>query len=518
MTKKDESKIWRIKTYKVKVKVLDISTGKNRIVLNKREAQSHGIHAGYRAVVKQGKEEIVAVVEVAGDDVIPRGYVGVYKDFATRTGIGEGNVVEILNMPRPDSLTYIRKKMDNKVHEPHEIDAIITDMMENKLNESELGAWVSAVYINGLNENETVALTEAIAHSGEMLDLGKPIVADKHCIGGVPGNRTTMILVPIVAANNIYIPKTSSRAITSPAGTADTMEVLANVNLNIDELREVVMKSHGAMVWGGNLNLAPADDRLIEIRNPLHLDPKGMLLASIMAKKRCVHANHVLIDIPMGPSAKIEKYKDAEELAQDFINIGRGLGMHVEVIITDGSQPIGHGAGPILEARDVLSVLEGNGPRDLMEKGTMMAGKILEMCGKAKPGEGQALAKKTLESGKALAKMREIIGLQGGNENVKIDDLVPGQYTYDVEATKEGRILYIDNKAISQLARIAGSPLDKGAGIYLWKSKGDMVRKGDKLFTIYAESEAKLEFAIKALEHLDAIKLEKMLLGVVKPE
>ncbi len=507
--------VWRIKRYRPKVKKIDIYTGKNVVVLNEREAQGHDIYAGYRAIIRYKGKELVAVVDVAGDDVIARHEIGVFRDVAEALGVSEGDEVEVVHMNRPASLTYIRKKLDNIPLTREEIFTIIEDIMANRLNEGELGAWVAATYTNGLNDDEVVALTDAIVASGEVLELNKPIVADKHCIGGVAGNRTTMLVVPIVAACGVYIPKTSSRAITSPAGTADTMEVLAQVDFNIHELKEIVLKAHGAMVWGGGLNLASADDVLIKIRNPLRLDPPGMLLASIMAKKKAVGSNRVIIDIPIGRGAKIEDLEKAKGLARSFLSIGEKLGMRVETLITDGSEPIGNGIGPVLEARDVLLALEGKGPSDLIHKSLLLAGKLLELADRARKGEGYVMAEEVLKSGKALKKMRQIIELQGGNPNIKPDDLQPGPYTHDVIAERAGRISHIDNKKISQIARIAGCPLDKGAGIYLWKKKGDKVKKGDKLFTVYAESETKLEYAIQALEHVNPVEMERILIAIV---
>jgi len=507
--------VWKFKRFTPTVRLMNIYANNFIVLLNEREAQTYDIYAGSRVLVRYKGKEIVAVVDVGGDNIIKKGEIGVFRSVAEALELEDNVKVQVIHMPWPKSLNYIRKKMDNQNLNKKEIKEIINDVMSNKLSEAELGAWVSATYINGLSEEEVVGLTEAIVESGEQLHIGKPIIADKHCIGGVANNRTTMIIVPILAALNVYIPKTSSRAITSAAGTADTMEVLADVDFSINELKEIVLKTHGAIVWGGGLNLASADDKLIKVRRPLHLDPAGMLLASILAKKKAVEANRVLIDIPVGLGAKITDLEKAKMLAEQFIRIGRRLKMKIEAIITDGSEPIGRGVGPILEARDVLEVLNNRGPVDLKNKGLMMAGKLLEMVGKAKKGEGFALAKRTLESGKALAKMREIIEMQGGDPTVRVEDLLPGEYRYDVEAQKDGRISHIDNRKLSQIARIAGSPMDKGAGVYLWKKKGDRVKKGDKLFTIYAESATKLNYAVKALQYSFPIEMKNVLLMVV---
>ncbi|VVB98107.1 AMP phosphorylase [uncultured archaeon] len=507
--------VWRVKPYIAQTKKINIYTGKKIVVLNKREAQQNDIYAGYRELLRFKGKETAVVVDVAGDEVVKPGEIGMFRDVSDELEVGNMDIVEIVHLNRPASLEYVKKKLDHKELEPNEVDTIIKDLMANRLSEAELGAWVSGMYINGLSDNEVVALTNSIVNSGDKLVLGKDPIADKHCIGGVAGNRTTMIAVPIVAAAGIYIPKTSSRAITSPAGTADTMEVLGKVDFQIEELKEMVLKNYGAIVWGGGLNLASADDKLIKIRNPLSLDPRGVLLSSILAKKKSVGAQHVVIDIPIGRGTKIGSMQEAQELAQDFLKIGRMLGMNVEALITDGSEPVGNGIGPALEARDVLQVLEGNGPEDLRHKGLIIAGKTLELSGKVEKGKGYEVAEHFIDNGKALEKMRQIIEAQGGNPKVKSDDMPIGQYKYEVKSDRSGKISHIDNKTISKIARIAGAPGDKGAGIYLYRLKGDKVEPGDILFTIHAESEAKLDFAIKALENLEPMEMQKMLLDTV---
>ena len=507
--------VWRLKPYIVQARKINIYTGKRIVVLNKREAQQNDIYAGYREIIQFKGKEMAVVVDVSGDEVVKPGEVGIFRDVSDALEIGDEDIVEIIHLNRPASLEYIKKKLDKKELSAAEIETIIRELMDNKLSEADLAAWVSGMYVNGLSDSEIVALTMNIVASGEKLELGKDLVADKHCIGGVAGNRTTMIVVPIIAAAGIYIPKTSSRAITSPAGTADTMEVLAKVDFKIDELRDIVLKAHGAIVWGGGLNLASADDKLIKIRNPLSLDPRGVLLSSILAKKKSVGARNVVIDIPIGRGTKVGSMNEAQELAQDFLKIGRMLDMNVEALITDGSEPIGNGIGPGLECCDVLQVLEGTGPEDLRHKSLIIAGKLIELSGKVEKGKGYEVAEHFVDSGKALAKMKEIIELQGGDPKVKSSDMPVGQYVYGVKAERGGKISHIDNKSISKIARIAGAPGDKGAGIRLHHLKGDRVEPGNPLFTIYAESEAKLDYAVKALETLEPVELQRMLLDTV---
>ncbi len=507
--------VWKLKEYVCRVKPIDIYTGKNIILLNEDEAKEHDMYSGYRTEVVFGDKSLIAIVDVS-NEMVTEGEIGVYSDVMKRYHMRKGQQVKIVHMDRPESIAYIKKKLDKNALTGKEVRVIVDEIMDDKLSEIETSAWITAAYINGFSDEEIIALANATYETGDRLDIGKRPVLDKHCIGGVSGNRTTMLLVPIIAAAGAYIPKTSSRSITSPSGTADTMEVLCNVTFNIDEMKDIVLKAKGAIVWGGGMDLAPVDDKLIRIRHPLSLDPEGMLLASILGKKKSVGAQYVIIDIPVGRGVKIPYVERGHDLARHFIKIGRNLGMDIEALITDGAEPVGNGIGPALECIDVLEVLEGRGPDDLTHKSILMSGKLLELCGKAEKGAGYAAAKNLLESGKALRKFMEIIELQGGDPKIKTGDIAIGEHRETVRAHVSGSIFHIDNKTISKIARIAGAPRDKGAGILLHKIRGDRVIEGDKLFTVYAESSAKLDFALKALEKLEPIEMRKMLLGSMR--
>ncbi|MFN7991378.1 MAG: AMP phosphorylase [Candidatus Micrarchaeia archaeon] len=507
--------VWKVKKYECKVKVIDIFTGRNIIVLNKTEAQEHDIYSGYRTEVRHhGMGPHTVIVDVS-DELVKAGEVGVFRDLAQIHKLKRGDSMEIVHMDRPESIGFIKKKLDKGALNDSEIKTIVREIMDDKLSEIETSAWITAAYINGFSDDEVISLAQATVESGDQLNLGKRPILDKHCIGGVAGNRTTMILVPIIAAAGLYIPKTSSRSITSAAGTADTMEVLSNVIFNMDEMRSIVLKAKGAIVWGGGMKLAPVDDKLIRIRHPLSLDPEGMLLASILGKKKSVGAEYVLIDIPVGRGVKVPYVERGNELAKHFLRVGERLDMKIEAIITDGAEPVGNGVGPGLECLDVLEVLSGNGPDDLRHKSLIMAGKLLELSGKVDKGKGYSVAETLINNGKAMAKFREIIELQGGDAKVRNSDIPIGQYTHTVTSDVTGSIFHIDNKMISKIARIAGAPRDKGAGVLLHRLRGDRVEKGDKMFTIHAHSEANLDFALNALKDLEPIEMRKMLLGQV---
>jgi AMP phosphorylase len=396
--------------------------------------------------------------------------------------------------------------MDGKKLTKKEVKQIVWDVVHNKLSDIELTYFVAAGYFNQLDLEETVWLTKAMAEAGDVLKINRYPIMDKHCVGGVAGNRTTMIVVPILAAAGLTIPKTSSRSITSPAGTADTVEVLTNVSSNIEDMKKIVQDTNGCLIWGGSLNLAPADDKIIRVERPLSIDAKSQLLASVMSKKASVSATHLLIDIPSGKGSKITTSEKADRLKRDFLAISQKLGIKCKVIITDGSQPIGNGIGPALEARDVLYVLrrDSRRPKDLEKKSIKLAGIMLEMGGKSKKGEGVKDATKILESGDAYRKFIDIIIAQGGKK-VHPDKLKLGKFKFHVRAKKNGKIKHISNRSISKIARLAGAPDDKGAGIYLYKHVGDKVEKGEKIFTIYAHNELELKFAKDALEKLDGV-------------
>jgi len=484
---------------------MDIATGSTLVViLNRKDAKKYDLHSLDRVKIKKGRKIETAVLNIAeSEKAVPVGRIGVYEEVLKSLKLKKNDPVEITPARKPLSISSIRKKLDGKPLSRKEIHQIVWDIVHNKLSAIELTYFVAAGYMRKLSLDETIWLTKEISAHGSILRLKRYPIIDKHSIGGVPGNRTTMILVPIIAAAGLTIPKTSSRSITSPAGTADTMEVLAKVVFSIKEMKKIVEKTNGCIVWGGSLNLAPADDKIIRVEKPMGIDAESQLLASIMAKKQSVSSTHILIDIPVGEDSKVKNGHAARNLKKDFEIIGKRLRKTIKVCITDGSQPIGNGIGPALEAIDVLHVLRNDkeAPSDLKKKSIKMAGLILEMAKKARKGEGQKLALKILDSGKAYEKMKEIIKAQKGNV-FDPGKIRLGKFTYDFKSKKAGKVKDVDNNVISKIARIAGAPENKGAGLYLYKHIGDRVKKNETLFKIYAGSQNKLEYAIDTAKTL----------------
>ncbi|MBI2134427.1 AMP phosphorylase [Candidatus Woesearchaeota archaeon] len=485
---------------KLKIKDMDIATGGPLVaVLNIKDAIKFDIHHLDRIKINKGKRVETVVANIAeSSKVVPEGRIGVYEEVIDSLNLKKNDKVSIALARKPLSIDFIRKKLDGKTLNRKEIDQIVWDIVHNKLSDSELTFFVAACYTNLMSINETIMLTKAMVNHGDKLKLDKYPVIDKHSIGGIPGNRTTMVLVPIIAAAGLTMPKTSSRSITSPAGTADAMEVLAKVSFPISRMKEIIAKTNACIVWGGSLNLAPADDKIIGVEKTLGIDAESQLLASIMAKKYSVSSTHILIDIPIGNGSKVKNRQEALKLKKLFDEVGKRLRKHVSVIITDGKQPIGNGIGPALEARDVLWILrrDKRRPPDLEKKCIAMAGELFKMAG-IKDSKGKA--EEILDSGKAYKKMKEIIKAQDGKifdpEDIKI-----GRFKFDVKSAKKGIVKKIDNKIIARLARVAGAPADNGAGIYLHKHINDKTTKGEKIFTIYSENKLKLKFAREELE------------------
>ena len=354
--------------------------------------------------------------------------------------------------------------------------------------------------------DEISGLTKAMITSGKQLDWNKEIVVDKHCIGGLPGNRTTPIVVAIAAAYGLTMPKTSSRAITSPAGTADTMEVLTNVTLSGEEIKRVVEQEGGCLVWGGTAQLSPADDILIKVEKALDIDSEGQLIASVLSKKAAAGSTHVVIDIPVGETAKVRSEDAAQKLKEHMEAVGDAVGLKIKVVITDGSQPVGRGIGPNLEAVDVLSVLQNkeDAPQDLKERAILLAGHLLELSEKVKPEKGLEIAKELLESGKAYQKFEAICTAQG-----RFSKTYVAPYQFEMHAPKRGTVKKINNRKIAKLAKLSGAPQSKSAGISMNVRLGDELEKGELVYILHAETNGELNYALEYYEnHDDIIEIE----------
>jgi thymidine phosphorylase len=500
--------------FKIKKLNIGITTGGYNVMLNHEDANILGLKIGDRVKLsfkdkkstKSTKKELICDLGIISlkfknkNIKLKTGEIGVYSDVFEKLILVEGGNITLTPAPKPISLEFVRKKFNGeiKLKESH-FREIINDIIVNKYTQIETTFFVLACAAHKLDDKEVIGLTNAMVDGGKHLvfKTKSGVIVDKHCIGGIPGNRTSMVVIPILAAAGLTIPKTSSRSITSPAGTADTMEVLSNVNLSLSQMHKIVSEVGGCIVWGGSLDLSPADDAIIHVEHPLEIDCEGQMIASIMSKKKSAGSSHVLLDIPMGETAKVKTKEEAVRLKKRFVKIGKAIGVEVKVIITDGSEPIGSGIGPYLEAMDVLKVLknEEGQPYRLRNKSLMMSGHLLEMGGVAEKGKGLEYANEILESGLAMRKFDEIIDAQGRKKIFG-----PANHKVKVLASKSGTIKKINNKGISAIAFILGCPNDKLSGLMLYKKCGDKIKNGDILVELYSNSKLKLAYAKAHIE------------------
>ena len=416
-----------------------------------------------RVAITAAARTIIATLMTSDDPMlIGPAELGLAEPAFRRLGGEEGDSVTLLPIAPPDSLDAVRRKIAGSTLPAADIEAIVHDISTYRYADIEIAAFLVGA-ASFMSTDELLALTRAMADAGTRLEWNRPLVVDKHCIGGIPGNRTSMIVVPIVAAHGLLMPKTSSRAITSPAGTADTMEVLARVDLDVDDMRRVVETCGGCLVWGGHVGLSPADDVLISVERPLGIDNRELMVASILSKKLAAGSTRLLIDIPVGPHAKVHDADEAMRLRKLFEFLGDRLGLPADVILTDGRQPIGRGIGPVLEAQDVMQVLSSDpaAPSDLREKAIRVAGHILEYDPGLRGGAGYARAVELLDTGAAMVAMQRIIDAQGPPPA----RAALGHMTAEVVAERDGTVAAIDNLRLNRLARLAGAPIAKGAGI-----------------------------------------------------
>lgn len=417
------------------------------------------------------------------------------------------------------ALNAIRKKLLGKKLSYNEIYAIMDQIAQQRLGDILTAYFAASGYSKGFSDNELYSLTKAMVETGEKLHF-TGIVADKHSIGGVPGTRTTLIVVPIIAAAGFLIPKSSSRAITTPGGTADDMEVLARIEFTKEEIYKIVRKTKGCIVWGGSFNIAPADDAIIKVEEPLLFESYDKILVSIMAKKIAFGATHVVIDLPYGETVKVHRLKDARFLEDKFVRLAKKFHVKLRVLIHKTDEPVGRGIGPVLETREAVRVLQqkNNRPLDLEVRSLNLAGTLLDMCikdsrkslktqVKKRYGNGIGWATHILHSGAAFEKLREIIKAQEGNPNLDSEKLKPGRFSLQVTAEKNCHVQNINSQNVTIIARILGAPKQKHSGIYLNKKLGEAAQKGEALYTLYSENMYNLKEAKSSLVSLPILLL-----------
>ncbi|MFA5134289.1 MAG: AMP phosphorylase [Patescibacteria group bacterium] len=496
----------------LRARKLDFASGGQPwvVVLQQEEAKTFGIVMGDLIEIRWKHNRATAVAYYTRSKV-QKGEIGFFREIWKYRSVKLNEPVSLRVLSRPHSIEAIRKKLLGGELSYDEMHSIIDDIVHHKLSKVETTYFVASSFIKPFTNEELYYMTKAMAETGEVLKLPSKIIADKHSIGGVAGNRTTMVVIPIVASYGVVIPKTSSRAITSPAGTADTMEVLAPVSIPFNKVQQIIKKIQCCLIWGGSFRLAPADDYIIRVQHSLRLEPLDKMVVSIMAKKVAMGVTHLVVDLPYGPHVKVTTKEQAIGVKKDFEYVAKRFGIKINVVLTETMEPVGRGIGPALEARDVLRVLQQKDyrPSDLQKKSVRLAGKLLELTGKAKPGQGHMLAAEALSSGKAWKKMQQIIKEQGGNPNVDSEDVTMAASRCRQHAAFSGIVVDVDDEMIDQVARILGAPHEKLAGIYINKHLGQTVRKGERLFTLYGQSDDRISLALEALKKRRIFEIER---------
>lgn len=487
------------------LKAIGINTYKEAIIYLRADCHvclSEGFEVQARVKVHLKSRSILATLNFIDNGILKPGEAGLSNYAWQLLHASEGDRVQ-LSHPEPlFSLSHVRSKIYGHTLAKEAMGQIIHDISKGHYSDIHIATFLTACAGGRLSINEIIDMTAAMKNAGESLSWQESVIVDKHSVGGLPGNRTTPIVVPIVTSFGLTMPKTSSRAITSPAGTADVMETMTSVALTLDQVRAVVEKEKGCMVWGGAISLSPVDDILIGIERALDLDSEGQLIASVLSKKLAAGSTHVFIDIPIGESAKVRTKKAANELKNMFLHVANALNLHLNVHYSDGTQPVGRGIGPSLEAHDVIAVLNNDpsAPQDLKEKAITMAGYLIECSSEVKPGAGKQIAREILTSGKAWDKFQRICEAQGGFKQ-------PGyaQYTFDIVSQEDGVVTKIDNRTLAKLAKLAGAPHDKEAGIQMHAHLGTSVEQGMPLFTVCANTPGELNYATNALANMPEI-------------
>jgi thymidine phosphorylase len=498
--------------HRLRLRRLGIDTYHEAVIYMREDChicRSEGFEALSRILIKHNSRSIIATLNVVKDGLLAPGEAALSEAAWRMLGAKEGDSIEISHPPALESLGKVRAKIYGKHLSETDYQEIISDVAAGRYSDVDLAAFITACAGHRLAQDEIVNLTRAMVKTGKRLSWsGGPPILDKHCIGGLPGNRTTLLVVPIVAAFGLTMPKTSSRAITSPAGTAETMETLAPVNLGLKEMYRVVEREGGCIVWGGAVRLSPAEDILIRIERALDIDSEGPMIASLLSKKVAAGSTHVLIDIPVGQKAKVRTFEAASSLSKLLSLVGGAVGLSVQTIISDGTQPVGRGIGPALEARDVLAVLqnEKDAPEDLRERALSLAGQMLEMSQGAAQGQGYKIAAKILTDGRAWQKFLNICEAQGG-----FHEPTRAKFTQVIDAQNSGIVTAIDNRKLARVAKLAGAPRAPGAGLELHTPLSIRIQAGQPLYTVHAETIGELDYALEYVKsNAGIITVEEM--------
>ena len=393
----------------------------------------------------------------------------------------------------------IQKKKSGETLTKEEIDFMITDYVAGKIPDYQMSAMLMAIYFNGMENEELAAFTLAMRDSGDLVDLSpiEGIKVDKHSTGGV-GDKTTLIVGPIVAACGVPVAKMSGRGLGFTGGTLDKLESISGfrIDLSAEEFFETVKKT-GISVIGQTGNLAPADKLLYALRDvTATVDSIPLIAASVMSKKLAAGSDKIVLDVTTGSGAFMKNTRDAKKLAKHMVAIGNHAGKETVAILTGMEEPLGFAIGNNMEVKEAIEVLKGDGPEDVKEVSVALAGMMLSLgLENVSHSQGKRMAKKALSSGQAFEKFKEMVQAQGGDiRYVEHPEFFERDaFEGEVLAAEDGFLSGMDTEKIGVAAGLLGagretkdSVIDMSAGIYLKKKIGDIVKKGEPIASCYA--------------------------------
>jgi thymidine phosphorylase len=493
----------------LKVRRIGLYTHDEPVVLMRSDChvcRSEGLSPRSQVLLTANGSAVIATLYQVDGPMLEPMEAGLSEAAWLRLGLKEGDHIHVRHPPALPSLADVRRRIYGARLDQPAFTGIVNDIVAGRYTEVHTSAFLTACSAYPMDVQEITYLTRAMVEAGDRLAWDAPLTIDKHSVGGLPGNRTTPIVVSVVAALGLVMPKTSSRAITSPAGTADTMETLAPVDLDLPTMRRVVETEGGCIAWGGAIRLSPADDILIRVERVLDVDAEGQLVASVLSKKLAAGSTHVVLDLPVGPTAKVRSEEAARLLSDRLAEVGAAFGLQTRCVLTDGSQPVGRGIGPALEALDVLAVLQAHpaAPQDLKRRACLLAGAALELAGAAPEGQGAGLARAAIDDGRAWAKFQRICEAQGGMRTPPVSTL-----RRPLTAAASGRLEHINNRKLARLAKLAGAPDAKSAGVEMHVRLGHNISAGQPLVTVHAEAPGELEYALEyAAANADMFEIE----------
>jgi pyrimidine-nucleoside phosphorylase len=409
---------------------------------------------------------------------------------------------------QPDIRHIIATKRDGGTLSHQEIEGFIAGVAKRSIPDYQVAAWLMAVYLQGMSRQEVVDLTLAMAHSGHVLDLHSavPFAVDKHSTGGV-GDKTSLVVVPLVAAAGVPVAKLTGRGLGFTGGTIDKLESIPGFRANLSEAEFLDQVSRiGAAISGQTSDLAPADGVLYELRNATATTGSLPLIASsIMSKKIAAGADAIVLDVKVGSGTFAQSEEQARELARIMVDIGTEAGRSVTALLSHMSQPLGAAVGNALEVREAIETLRGGGPRDFRQHCLIVAGEMLLLGGKAETREeARTLAQGILDSGEALDKFGELIQAQGGDRQVvdRPDIMARAGWTEEILAARPGHIAGLDARQVGLAAaalgagrQFKGAKIDPSVGFVFAHKVGDCVAQGEPLFTVHANDRPRLERA-----------------------